>query len=86
MSDDGAVKAAPGANGEATYLPRWRLDVEDDATITFDRTTQTITKKKTGESCYLGDYRAFAFEEPGHAFVSSSHAPPLGKWYVTGED
>jgi hypothetical protein len=46
--------------------------------ITFDRTTQTITKIKTGENCYLGDYQTFAFEEPRFVFVSSSHAPPFG--------
>ena len=46
------------------FEPRWRLDLDDDGTITFDRTTQTITKIKTGESCYLGDYPSFAVEEP----------------------
>jgi hypothetical protein len=29
---------------------------------------------------------AFAFEEPRYVFVQSSHAPPIGKCYVTGED
>ena len=68
------------------FEPRWRLDLDDDATVAFDRTTQTITKIKTGESCYLGDYRSFVVEEPRYLRVSSSHAPPVGKWYVTGEE
>lgn len=68
------------------YVPRWRLDIDDDTTITFDAATRTITKVKTGESCCLGDYPSFAVEEPGRVFVSSSHAPPIGKWYVTGEE
>jgi hypothetical protein len=52
------VKTPPGANGGRTgFQPRWRLNIDDDGTITFDPTTQTITKIKTGESCYLGDYR-----------------------------
>ena len=42
------------------FEPRWRLDLGDDGTITFDRTTQTIT--------------------------NISHAPPIGKWYVTGDE
>ena len=68
------------------FEPRWRLDLGDDGTVAFDRNTQTITKVKTGESCYLGDYPAFAIEEPRYLRVRSSHAPPIGKWYVTGED
>jgi hypothetical protein len=68
------------------FQPRWRLDLDDDATIAFDYTTQTITKIRTGESCCLGDYRSFAVEEPRYLRVSSSHAPPIGKWYVTGEE
>ena len=68
------------------FEPRWRLDLDDDGTITFDPTTQTITKIKTGESCYLGDYPSFAVEEPRYLRVSSSHAPPIGKWYVTGDE
>lgn len=68
------------------FEPRWRLDLDDDGTVAFDRNTQTITKVKTGESCYLGDYPAFAIEEPQYLRVRSSHAPPIGKWYVTGED
>ena len=53
MSD---AKTPPGGNGHSGFQPRWRLDLDDDGTITFDRTTQTITKIKTGESCCLGDY------------------------------
>jgi len=68
------------------FQPRWRLDLGDDETVSFDRSTQTITKIKTGESCYLGDYASFAVEEPRWLRVRSSHAPPIGKWYVTGED
>ena len=68
------------------FEPRWRLDLDHDGTITFDPTTQTITKIKTGESCYLGDYPSFAFQEPRYLRVSSSHAPPIGKWYVTGNE
>jgi hypothetical protein len=68
------------------FEPRWRLDLEADGTIRFDRTTQTITKVKTGESCYLGDYESFAVEEPRYLRVTASHAPPIGKWYVTGEE
>ena len=68
------------------FEPRWRLDLDDDGTITFDRTTQTITKIRTGESCRLGDYPSFAVEEPRYLRVSSSHAPPIGKWYVTGDE
>lgn len=71
---------------ENHFEPRWRLDLDDDATITFDRATQTITKVTTGESCRLGDYPTFAIEEPRWLRVRSSHAPPIGKWYVTGED
>ncbi len=71
---------------ENHFEPRWRLDLDDDATITFDRATQTITKVATGESCHLGDYPTFAIEEPRWLRVRSSHAPPIGKWYVTGED
>jgi hypothetical protein len=68
------------------FEPRWRLDLDDDGTVTFDRDTQTITKIKSGESCCLGDYPTFSVEEPRYLRVSSSHAPPIGKWYVTGED
>jgi hypothetical protein len=68
------------------FEPRWRLDLDDDGTVTFDRDTQTITKIKTGESCCLVDYPAFSVEEPRYLRVRSSHAPPIGKWYVTGED
>ena len=71
---------------ESQFEPRWRLDLDDDGTITFDHTTQTITKIKTGESCHLGDYPSFAVEEPRYLRVSSSHAPPIGKWYVTGDE
>jgi len=81
------LKTPPGGNGGRTgFQPRWRLNIDDDGTITFDSTTQTITKIKTGESCYLGDYRSFAFEEPRYLFVRSSHAPSIGKWYVTDKD
>jgi hypothetical protein len=83
MSD---AKTPPGGNGYSGFQPRWRLDLDDDGTVTFDRTTQTITKIRTGESCYLGDYRWFAVEEPRYLRVSSSHAPPIGKWYVTGDE
>jgi hypothetical protein len=34
----------------------------------------------------LDDYNSFAVEEPRYLFVTSSHAPPIGKWYVTGEE
>lgn len=68
------------------FQPRWRLDLNDDSTVTFDGTTRTITKISTGESCNLGDYPSFAVEEPRFLRVSSSHAPPIGKWYVTGEE
>ncbi|MGH3676418.1 MAG: hypothetical protein ACRDU5_11895 [Mycobacterium sp.] len=68
------------------FQPRWRLDLGDDATITFDRNSQTIAQIRTGESCCLGDYDSFAVEEPRYLFVTSSHAPPIGKWYVTGDE
>jgi hypothetical protein len=68
------------------FEPRWRLDLDDDGTVTFDRATQTIIKIKTGESCYLGDYPTFSVEESRCLRVRSSHVPPIGKWYVTGED
>jgi hypothetical protein len=68
------------------FEPRWRLDLDDDSTVTFDRATQTITKTTTGESCYLGGYPTFSVEEPRRLRVRSSHAPPIGKWYVTGEE
>ena len=68
------------------FEPRWRLNLDDDRTVTFDRTTRTITKITTGESCELGDYPSFAVEEPRYLRVTSSHAPPIGKWYVTGEE
>jgi hypothetical protein len=83
MSD---VKTPPVAHGPSGFQPRWRLDITDDATVRFDPTTQTLTKIKTGETCYLGDYPSFAFEQPRFLRVSSSHAPPIGKWYVTGEE
>ena len=76
MSD---AKTPPGGNGHSGFQPRWRLDLDDDGTVTFDRTTQTISKIKTGESSYLGDYRWFAVEEPRYLRVSSSHAPPIGR-------
>jgi len=68
------------------FEPRWRLDLDDDRTVTFDRATRTITKITTGENCRLGDYPSFAVEEPRYLRVTSSHAPPIGKWYVTGEE
>ncbi|OBK78769.1 hypothetical protein [Mycobacterium sp. 1274761.0] len=68
------------------FEPRWRLNVDDDVTVAFDSTTATITKITTGESCCLGDYPSFMVEEPGLLRVRSSHAPPIGKWYVTGEE
>jgi hypothetical protein len=68
------------------FEPRWRLDLNDDGTVAFDRATRTIIKITTGESCYLGDYPSFAVEEPRYLRVTSSHAPPIGKWYVTGEE
>ena len=55
---------------ESQFEPRWRLDLDDDGTITFDRTTQTITKIKTGESCHLGDYPSFAVEDPRYLRVT----------------
>ncbi|HEY7054844.1 MAG TPA: hypothetical protein VH496_22330 [Mycobacterium sp.] len=64
-------------------LTRWRLNLADDATITFDEATQTITKVSTGETCRLGDYPAFA-ADGNTLFVTSGHAPKLGKWYVPG--
>jgi hypothetical protein len=30
------------------FEPRWRLDLDDDRTVTFDRATRTITKINTG--------------------------------------
>lgn len=68
------------------FEPRWRLNLDDDGTIAFDRAAQTITKVTTGESCYLGDYPSFAVEAQRYLRVRSSHAPPIGKWYVTGDD
>lgn len=68
------------------FEPRWRLDLDDDETVTFDPDAQTITKTTTGESCYLGGYPSFALDEPRYLRVRSGHAPPIGKWYVTGED
>jgi hypothetical protein len=68
------------------FEPRSRLDLDGDRTVTFDRATRTITKITTGESCRLGDYPSFAVEEPRYLRVTSSHAPPIGKWYVTGEE
>ncbi len=71
---------------ESQFEPRWRLDLDDDGTITFDRTTATITKIETGESCHLGAYPSFAVDDPRYLRVTSSHAPPIGKWYVTGDE
>jgi hypothetical protein len=71
---------------DTVFQPHWRLNLDDDQTVAFDRSTQTITKVKTGDSCYLGDYGSFAIEESRSLRVRSSHAPPIGKWYVTGED
>jgi hypothetical protein len=64
-------------------LTRWRLNLADDSTITFDEATSTITKISTGETCDLGDYADFV-KDGGTLFVSSGHAPQLGKWYVPG--
>jgi hypothetical protein len=64
-------------------LTRWRLNLVDDGTITFDEGSSTITKISTGETCYLGEYQSFAVEGTT-LFVSSGHAPKLGKWYVPG--
>jgi hypothetical protein len=72
--------------GDNNFEPRWRLDLDDDATVRFDPDTQTLTKVSTGESCFLGDYPSFAAEKPACLRVRSSHAPPIGKWYVTGEE
>jgi hypothetical protein len=64
-------------------LTRWRLNLGDDSTITFDEAAQTITKISTGETCHLGDYPSFAVE--GSTLIAQSgHAPKLGKWYVPG--
>ena len=68
------------------FQPHWRLNLDDDETVAFDRSTQIISKVKTGKSCYLGDYASFAVEEPRYLRIRSSHAPPIGKWYVTGEE
>ena len=64
-------------------LTRWRLNLADDSTITFDEATQTITKVSTGETCCLGDYPSFV-KDGATLFVTSGHAPKLGKWYVPG--
>ena len=64
-------------------LTRWRLNIAEDSTITYDQATQTITKIGSGETCYLGDYPSFA-RSGETLFVSSDHAPKLGKWYVPG--
>jgi hypothetical protein len=64
-------------------LTRWRLNLGDDSTITFNEAAQTITKISTGETCNLGDYPSFAVEG-STLFVESGHAPKLGKWYVPG--
>lgn len=64
-------------------LTRWRLNLADDATIMFDDATGTITKIATGERCCLTDYDSFAIDGDT-LFVSSGHAPKLGKWYVPG--
>lgn len=68
------------------FEPRWRLDLDDDGTVAFDQSTQTITKVRTGESCRLGEYPSFAVEGQRYLRVRSSHAPPIGKWYVTGDE
>ena len=34
----------------------------------------------------LGEYPSFAAEEPRCLRVSGSHAPPIGKWDVTGDE
>jgi hypothetical protein len=62
-------------------LTRWRLNLADDDTITFDEPTQTITKIRTGETCYVGDYQSYE-KDGATLFVRSGHAPKLGKWYV----
>lgn len=67
-------------SGEPT---RWRMNLADDATITFDESTKTITKISTGETCDLGDYPSLAIDG-ATLFVSSGHAPKLGKWYIPG--
>jgi hypothetical protein len=64
-------------------LTRWRLNLGDDSTITFDEAAQTITKTSTGEIGNLGDYPSFVVEGSTR-FVESGHAPKLGKWYVPG--
>lgn len=73
-------------SASAEYQPRWQLDIPDDPTITFDRDTRTIAKVGTGESCDLGSYPGFTIAEPDCLLVTSGHAPPIGKWYVTGEE
>ncbi|HZQ33389.1 MAG TPA: hypothetical protein VFB19_16870 [Mycobacterium sp.] len=64
-------------------LTRWRMNLADDATITFDEATKMITKISTGETCDLGDYPSFV-RDGDTLFVSSGHAQKLGKWYVPG--
>lgn len=64
-------------------LTRWRLNLAEDSTITYDQATQTITKISTGETRYVGDYPSFA-RVGEMLLVSSDHAPKLGKWYVPG--
>jgi hypothetical protein len=64
-------------------LTRWRLNLDDDSTISFDEPTRTITKISTGETCDLNEYESFA-QEAATLFVTSGHAPKLGKWYVPG--
>ena len=68
------------------FEPRWRLDLDDDGTVSFDRTTATITKIQTGESCHLGAYPSIAVEDPRYLRVTSSHAPPIWNRYVTGDE
>lgn len=76
--------AGPGSVRDmSAELTRWRLNLADDSTITFDEATKTITKIKTGDTCYLGEYVSFAIED-GTLVVRSGHAPKLGKWYVPG--
>ena len=69
--------------GVSDGLTRWRLNLADDSTVTFDEAAQTLTKVSTGEICYLGDYPSFEVDGTT-LFVSSGHAPRLGKWYVPG--
>ena len=58
---------------ESQFEPRWRLDLDDDGTITFDRTAAKITKIKTGESCHLGAYPSIRRRGPA---VPACHQQP----------